>query len=333
MSWNEKRIVTILSTILALLMAVLLIVLSIRYRENRQFQSLDPSAPAQSAVTSDFPYAELYVENGSATLTFAINEAGKWTWADDPSFPLNDETVTAITSLLDTIRPQQTLPMEGGPEAYALESPRATVIGTRPDGSTRTILLGKATTDGTSYYSMIDGNQETVYILPGTLYELLKTPIYDMCLLPTLPELKEEQLSFITIQGHGDAASAPVLHLEAAHEGGKSTWTKEGTDITGNAQLQALVGDLGALHLDRCVDYAPSDGAVEICGLTNPAAVLTVGYTSDSSNEQTLTITVGSRVTDGSGRYVRINSDETIYLLPTELLDPLMPIASSGLKA
>lgn len=337
MSWKEKRIVSILSTILALLLAVLLIVLSIRYREKRQLQALDPSAPSQSAIVNNCPYAELYVDNGAAALTFAISETGKWTWADDPSFPLNDETVTAIVSLLDTIRPQQTLPMEGGPDAYALESPRATVIGTRPDGSTRTILLGKSTTDGTSYYAMIDGNQETVYILPGTFYELLQTPIYDMCSVPALPELQEKEISSITIQSHpGNNAAAPALHMQASHEGGTSqptTWTVEGTDVTGNPRLQALLEDLSALHLDRCVDYAPSDGAVEICGLTNPVAVLTVDYVSDSGSEQSLTMTIGSHVTDGSGRYIRINSEKPIYFLPTELLDPLMTIASSGLNA
>lgn len=336
MSWKEKRIVSILSTILALLLAALLIVLSIRYRQNRELQMQNPDTPAQSAVINNYPYAELFVDNGTATLTFSITETGKWTWADDPSFPLNDETVSTIVSLLDTIRPQQTLPMEGGPEAYALESPRATVIATRPDGSTHTIVLGKATTDGNSHYAMIDGNEETVYILPGTFYKLLQTPIYDMCSVPTLPELREEQLSAITIQGRsGDQAATPTLKFQASHEDGagkSTTWTVEGKDVTDNPKLQALLKDVNVLQLDRCVDYSPSDGAVEICGLTAPVATLIVDYLSDSGSEQSLTITIGSHVTDGSGRYIRINGDKPIYFLPTELLDPLMSIASSGLN-
>ena len=336
MTWKEKRIVSILSTVLALLLAALLIVLSIRYRENRQNQPDGPATPAQNAAIHNYPYAELYVDNGDAALTFSISEEGEWTWADDPSFPLNDETVTEILSLLDTIRPQQTLPMEGGPDAYALESPRATVIGTRPDGSTRSIVLGKATTDGTSYYAMIDDNQESVYILPGSLYELLQTPIYDMCEVPDLPKLQEEQLSLITIQSHPwDNTAGATLHIQASHEGTKShpiTWSVDGTDVTENSRFQSLLEDILALRLERCVDYAPSDGAVEICGLSTPLAMLSVDYTSDSGSEQTLTIAIGSHVTDGSGRYIRINGDKPIYFLPTDLLDPLMSISSSGLN-
>lgn len=336
MTWKEKRIVSILSTILALLLAALLIVLSIRYRENRKLQMMNPDSPVQSAVINDYPYAELFVDNGAAALTFSISETGKWTWADDPSFPLNDETVSTILTQMDTIRPQQTLPMEGGPEAYALESPRATVIATRPDGSTHTIALGKTTTDGNSYYAMIDGNEETVYILPGTFYQLLKTPIYDMCNVPALPKLQSEQVTGITIQGRSDNQSAaPTLTLQATHAGGaveSTTWTVEGKDVTDNPNLQALLEDVGALQLERCVDYSPSDNAVEICGLTTPFATLTIHYLADSGSEQSLTITIGSHVTDNSGRYIRINGDKPIYFLPTALLDPLMSIASSGLN-
>ena len=56
MTWQEKRVVTILSTILLILSAALLIVLGIRYRENR----VDPetgetpltvSVPAENCVS------------------------------------------------------------------------------------------------------------------------------------------------------------------------------------------------------------------------------------------------------------------------------------------
>ena len=332
MSWSEKRIVTILSIILAVLMAALLIVFSIRYREKKQAQLENPGmTTVQGEVLDKHDYTGLYIENGNTALTFSLGDTGKWIWADEPSFPLNDETVLAVLDLLDNIQPQQTLPMEGGPEAYALESPRATVEGTRADGSVRSIHLGKATTDGTSYYAMIDGSEETVYILPGTLYELLQTPIYDMCRLPQLPKLEEDQLTSLSIQGSSPDA-APLV-LEASHEKrGETVWTENGRDVTENARLQALLEDIFALELTRCVDFAPSEKAVEICGLTTPSAILNIGYMGSSDTEQTLQIQVGTRLTDGSGRYIRVNSDDTIYFLPTERLDPLMAIAAGGLN-
>lgn len=330
MSWSEKRIIKILSMILAVLLAALLIVLSIRYREQRQTHIDNSGAAIQSESLNSTDYTELFVEHEAATLTFSYSQAGKWIWADDPSFPLNDETVMAIISLLDTIRPQQTLPMEGGPQAYALETPRATIRGTRADGTTRTIHLGKATTDGTSFYAMIDENQETVYILPGTLLELIQTPIYDMCELPQLPKLTEDMISSITIQGPRSGDSTPAtLTIHASKSGGWTT--SDGKDVGENGSFKSLLEDITALRLERCIDFAPSDNAVKVCGLTNPAAVLTVTYLADKNSEQTLKIQVGTHVTDGNGRYIRVNSDSTIYFLPTELLDPLMSISTKGL--
>jgi len=48
--------------------------------------------------------------------------------------------------------------------------------------------------------------------------------------------------------------------------------------------------------------------------------------------EQALSITIGNRLPDGSGRYVRLGESPTIYFLPTELLDPLMRLSSEGLE-
>ena len=334
MTWKEKRIVTALSPILVVLMVAVLLALSIRYRENRTQQAENTAVTPQGAVVAKKDYAKLYIENGSFSPTFAIGEDGKWTWADEPSFPLNSETVESILALLDDPKPQQTLPMENGPENYALESPRATIIGTRGDGSTRTILLGKSTTDGKSFYAMIDGDETTVYILPGTIYQLIQTPVYDMMILPTMPDLREERLTSITIQGHQrDNAAAPALKLHTQQEGG-TRWFADTEEVTDNPLLQGLLDDLSKLTITRCVDYNPSEGAIEICGLTAPVAVLTIGYLTAGDTEQELQLAIGSRVTDGSGRYAQFTgNDNTIYFLPTDMLDPLMHIAASGLSA
>ena len=51
----------------------------------------------------------------------------------------------------------------------------------------------------------------------------------------------------------------------------------------------------------------------------------------ESGSEQSLELTVGNRVPDQSGRYTRMGSDSSLYLLETDLLDPLMSIAANGL--
>lgn len=48
---------------------------------------------------------------------------------------------------------------------------------------------------------MMNGDESTVYIISGTLYNYLSTPIYDMCILPEIPDLAQENLDSITVTG------------------------------------------------------------------------------------------------------------------------------------
>jgi hypothetical protein len=57
-----------------------------------------------------------------------------------------------------------------------------------------------------------------------------------------------------------------------------------------------------------------------------------IDYVDEDDTDQMLTLTIGNRLPDGSGRYTRLNEDTTIYLLDTDLLDPLMQVAANGLE-
>ena len=61
------------------------------------------------------------------------------------------------------------------------------------------------------------------------------------------------------------------------------------------------------LSLDACVDYRPTNDAAALCGFDKPDAVITVKYTGEGNTDGTLTLTVGDRVLDGDGRYVRMD--------------------------
>ncbi len=43
----------------------------------------------------------------------------------------------------------------------------------RREGETLTLDFGNATTDGTSYYMLMNGQESPVYIISGTLYDYL----------------------------------------------------------------------------------------------------------------------------------------------------------------
>ena len=326
MTWKERRLITVLSVILAILSAALLIVLGIRYRQSRDAVQ-DPAAQAAGST-----YASLSVYSGSATLSFSIQEDGTWVWDDDTEFPLDDSTIESMMDLLSDLTPQQVLSDPESLESYELDAPSASISAVKVDQSTVSVTFGKATTDGTSRYAMMNDDASTIYIFADTLYQALQTPIYDMMTLPELPELPESSISSISIQGPGEDAQ-PLL-LAAQHtDDGATTWLSGGEDVTDNASVQALLEDLGQMQIARCVDYRPSDEAASICGFDAPDALVQVTYTTEDGSESVWTLTVGTTEPGGTGRYARIGADTTIYLLETALLDPLMRIAAGGLTS
>lgn len=339
MSNQQKRTFRILLAI-AVVLAVALAAVLIYKNQAAQAQA-EAEAEADAVITQEQEYNALSYNNGSATLSFTLDENGSWVWADDPTFPLDQTTVTVIVDLISSLTPQQTITDGDTLEAYGLDNPTATLTASGADGASLTLSLGKTTTDGQSYYMMMNEDQSTVYIIAGTLYDYLSTPIYDMCILPEIPDLAEENLDSITVTGTVTTALTAAREETEASDGEETdgeetdtqavtvTWTDgEGTDVTENQQLTALLTELETFTLTKCADYRPSDEAVSLCGFDAPAAVAEI-----VSGSTTFTITVGGATLDGTGYYVRIDDDTTIYQATTASVDTLLEVAAGGLGA
>lgn len=357
MTWKERRTISMLLTIIAVLFAALLIVFGMRYREGREeaLAGKDGAAASPaggSVLAAPGSYSGLRYYNGSVTLSFTLDEEKGWVWADGPDFPLNDATISSILDTLSNLKFQQVLPAAEGKEEYGLEEPSATLTASGPEGE-QSLVFGKATTDGDSYYMMMNGDESTVYIVADTLVRLMELPIYDMCALPELPDLNELNLRAITIQGaapaaepseEGDGADGedaqpageperPTVSLNARRSNGDSQpalWFDGSDNVTASALLQDLLYDLRTLSMAKCVDYYPSDEALEICGFQNPDAILKVEHA--AGVDQTFTLRIGARMPDESGRYVQLEEGGPIYALPTDSVDAIMTISVAGMR-
>lgn len=358
MTWKERRTVTLLLCIAGGLFLALLIVFGMIYRQGREEALAERTGPAglSAAGAPEDPgaYRALRWYNGSATLSFALDEDGTWVWADGPEFPLKDDTVTSVLEALTALRFQQVLP--AGEDEYGLDTPSATLTATAETGE-QNLVFGKTTTDGDSYYMRMNGDESTVYIVADTLVKLMQTPIYDMCALPELPDLSEGNLRAITIQG---PAPAPEPAEEGGEEGGEereepleeeeperpavtlnarrssgedqpALWFEGSDNVTAAPLMQDLLQDLKTMSMAKCVDYFPSEEAAEICGFPNADAILKVEYAANGA-DQTFTLTVGARMPDQSGRYVRLEEDGAIYALATDSIDAVMTISVAGMR-
>lgn len=343
MNRQQQKLLRGLVIAAVVLLAVLAAVLLFKRHSAEKQAEEEAAQEAASAITEDHGYTSLTYTNSTATLSFTQDEDGSWIWADDPEFPLDDSTITYIIQILQSLKPQQTITDGDTLEAYGLDQPSATLTATDAEtGETLKLTFGKATTDGTSYYMLMNDAESPVYIVSDTLYNYLSTPIYDMCVLPELPVLTEKTLNSLTIQGavettltaaHNESTSTDETDGEDGEETSSVTWTSGETDVTDNETLQSLLDELSTLSFTKCADYKPSDEAVELCGFGSPTAVLTASYVTDSGTEGTLTLTLGTKNVDGDSYYARMDDDTTIYLLSASAVSALVTAASSGLGA
>lgn len=346
MTWKQRRTNTILACIAAGMFALILILAGARYRDSRdaaQNPQITPGQAVFSGKNGEPPACTaLQYQNSVASLSFSLNENGKWVWDDDPEFPLNDAVLLEMIETLGGLHFQQTLDATESMESYGFTDSSAGLSVTDGQGVKRTLVFGKTTTDGKSRYLQMNGDESTVYIVDGGIYQLLQTPVYDMCKLPELPDLTPDKLLGLTIQGPVPEAGTsesgepeevpepPEVTLEARHSDGGTLWFQGGSNVTDNAQLKAMLEDLSGMSFARCLDYRPSSEAAEICGFAHPEAVLKVTYGTEASG-QTLTLTIGAAM--DSDRCVRLNDSETVYLMSGEFLDPLLTVAKNGLDA
>ena len=178
-----------------------------------------------------------------------------------------------------------------------------------------------------------------------------------MCVLPELPDLSELNLRAVTIQGPVPAPETPeegeseegeeeeseepeeeperpAVTLNARRSGGEdqaALWFEGSDNVTAAPLMQDLLHDLSTMSMAKCVDYFPSEEAAEICGFSPADAILKVEYAANGA-DQTFTLSVGARMPDQSGRYVRLGEDGAIYALATDSIDAVMTISVAGMR-
>ena len=319
----ERIMRPLLAAFFVIVLIWALLSLSKSFRAGRDaVQSEETETPAAPISTGE--YTALTWNNGTTTLNFK-KEGEQWLWADDTSFPLDDQIVTEIAAHLRDLHPQQTI-TDGQLSAHGLDRPTATLRAEREGGNPLLLSFGSTTTDGKSRYIMADDDPNRMYIIDDQLYQLLLTPIYDMAVLPVLPDLAESRLQSISISG------LKLSHFTAQHTEGTDSvrWRLNGQELADDTLLQGLLRSLRRMEFARCIDYAPSEEAVALMGLQNPSAVVRIEYSDDEGGTQECKLTIGDRLESGEGRYACLGDEEAVYLIETEWLEELMHIAVYG---
>lgn len=266
--------------------------------------------PEEPEPQPEVPHVtSLVCSDGELTLRFHRGDDGAWLWTDNPAFPLDGTCVDALLENVQALETLTPLPEAEGPEAYGLYNARKYVTLALSDGTSVTYRFG-AEADGAGCYVSSDDDPTRICLAPLSILEQVGQGIYAMALLPRLPALALDQIREVTLTRDGNVRQFTVY-------GGQ--WRSDGRSAADQPEAQALEALLAGPELARCVDFAPSDGAAELCGLKPAAIVLQVTYTDGA-----YTLTVGSPTEDGACRFVTVDDDTTIYLMDAAPLEALL---------
>lgn len=261
---------------------------------------------------------EMIYKNSSYTLRFTKNEEGKWQWKDDTTLPLDQ---TLMQQLLDQVSALNTLtPLEnpGDITAYDLDGPDRTLEVKNDDGTGLSLQIGAAA-EGGGYYMCRDEDTTKIYVAPDALVQLMDRNIYELVEMPTLPALTADKLTHIQARGGG-------MDITVARGEGDS-WLCSGADVSDRmTALTALLAE--GMKLESCVDYNPSSGALPICGLTDPAATVTVNYLTSTGSTDSFTVYIGLAYEDGY--FAMYNDVPAIFKVSAATAQALLDLLTLG---
>ena len=263
--------------------------------------TLSNSAPLTFAEASALEY-----DNGQVTCRFRR--------VDDEEFPLDasyvEEILTALDAMSVSLAP--VTPAVDPADSGLDEPDRYTTVTVGEDITT--LRFGDQQDDG-QWYMAIDGQEDT-YLVADEFVKLMDRSIYDMAVLPTLPELTDDNLTVITVrQTEGDK----TVRLSKTDSG----WVNGGKALPdGIADIEAALADF---TFDKCFNYNPSPDAAPLCGLDVPTATITLSYVNTVGTESSVVLTLGTLREDGA-YYATLNDDTTVYLLSQDKIAPLLAL-------
>lgn len=244
-----------------------------------------------------------------------------WTEKSDANFPVNQDTVDSAVKGVASLTADQEISDVEDMSQYDLDSPQNTITLTTADGDT-TLEVGMESSNNQYYVKKAD-DDNNVYLVSSTSIEPFMGTLYDFAESGTFPSVTSATITDVKVDkenGYEITQDADNLFWNVSD--GKTT---EKADTT---KAGTVTSAIGSLAYDKFVDYNCTDDSKY--GFDDPYAVITVKYTEDEQEtqtvEKTLTIYVGDET--GDDRYVKVDDSKEVYTITkdslTDILDSTM---------
>ena len=244
-----------------------------------------------------------------------------WTEKSDANFPVNQDTVDSAVKGVASLTADQEISDVEDMSQYDLDNPQNTITLTTADGDT-SLQIGMESSNN-QYYVKKEDDDKNVYLVSSSSIEPFMGTLYDFAESGTFPSVTSATITDVKVDkenGYEITQDADNLFWNVSD--GKTT---EKADTT---KAGTVTSAIGSLAYDKFVDYNCTDDSKY--GFDDPYAVITVKYSEDEQEtqtvEKTLTIYVGDEA--GDDRYVKVDDSKEVYTITkdslTDILDSTM---------
>lgn len=240
-----------------------------------------------------------------------------WTEKSDANFPVNQDTVDSAVKGVASLTADQEISDVEDMSQYDLDNPQNTITLTTADGDT-SLQIGMESSNN-QYYVKKEDDDKNVYLVSSSSIEPFMGTLYDFAESGTFPSVTSATITDVKVdKENGYELTQDADNLFWNVSDGKTT---EKADTTKAGTVTSAVGSLA---YDKFVDYNCTDDSKY--GFDDPYAVITVKYTEEEQEtqtvEKTLTIYVGDET--GDDRYVKVDDSKEVYTITKDSLTDIL---------
>ena len=244
-----------------------------------------------------------------------------WTEKSDANFPVNQNTVDSAVKGVASLTADQEISDVEDMSQYDLDNPQNTITLTTADGDT-SLQIGMESSNN-QYYVKKEDDDKNVYLVSSSSIEPFMGTLYDFAESGTFPSVTSATITDVKVDKENS--------YELTQDADNLFWNVsdgETTEKADTTKAGTVTSAVGSLAYDKFVDYNCTDDSKY--GFDDPYAVITVKYTEEEQEtqtvEKTLTIYVGDET--GDDRYVKVDDSKEVYTITkdslTDILDSTM---------
>jgi len=266
--------------------------------------------------------------------------AGKWKYAGDDRFPLDQSIVDTMLTALEEVKASRSITDAEALSEYGLDEPECIIEVMTSDGSGRRFAIGDMNEVTDEYYVQTDSDS-AIYLVDETLRTSFAYSLMDLVRKEDIPYMS--RIDTLTVQTQD--GSDKIVYLQSS-EGITYTdvykwfYEVEGEGGKGYSPLSTekvirLHDKLRGLKWNSCADYSAERGELEEYGLTEPRASVTAEFSiSSDETDKVLSkfeLLIGNDADDGES-YAMLKGSDMVYLIDSEIADALLAVDYESLR-